>query len=98
MKYDAHMDPECIPICDALNALPGVKTSESCCGHGKQPFRVFFNCQSFDTLKRVARAIESSSWKIEALYHNGSDALGFLLEGAIGHPEYTEHLITELTQ
>ncbi len=27
-------DPEIIPLCDALNQLPGVCTLQSCCGHG----------------------------------------------------------------
>ena len=97
MEYPDNMDLECIPICEALNALPGVQTTESCCGHGQYRFTVFFSCTSFETLKRIARAIESSSWHVEAVYHNGSETLGFVLEGAVGHPEYTEHLVAELT-
>lgn len=42
MKYPNDMDPECIPICNALNAIPGIRTTESCYGHGREPFRVFF--------------------------------------------------------
>lgn len=42
MKYDGNMDPECIPLCDAINRIPGVRTTESCCGHGTDTFRVWF--------------------------------------------------------
>ena len=34
-NYDGYMDKECIPICDALNSIPNVQTTESCCG--KEP-------------------------------------------------------------
>lgn len=41
MKYDDRMDPECIAICDAINLIPGIRTVDSCCGHGKFPFSVY---------------------------------------------------------
>jgi hypothetical protein len=97
MKYPPDMDDECVALCDALNTLPGVATTESCCGHGIHPFRVFFSCTSFDSLKRIAECTASSSWHVEALYHNGPDTLGFLLEGAIDYHHCTRHLIEDLT-
>ncbi len=36
-------DPEVVELCNAMNALPGITTLESCCGHGKIPFRIFFH-------------------------------------------------------
>jgi hypothetical protein len=35
-KYDRFMDKECIPLCDALNAIDGIETVESCCGHNRK--------------------------------------------------------------
>lgn len=96
MIYPPDMDKACIPLCDVLNALIGVTTTESCEGHGRHPYRVFFECSDFTSLKWIAEAVASSSWKVEALYHNGSDTLGFMLEGAIGHPEYADHLVQSL--
>jgi hypothetical protein len=29
------MDPEVIPLVDALNLIPGIKTDQSCSGHGR---------------------------------------------------------------
>ena len=32
-KYNGTMDPEVVSLCDAMNALPGIMTTDSCCGH-----------------------------------------------------------------
>ena len=42
----AGVDAECVALCNALNRLPGVRTTESCCGHGKSEYHVFFRCES----------------------------------------------------
>lgn len=36
------MDVECLALCDAINKLPGLQTIESCCGHGKESFNIWF--------------------------------------------------------
>lgn len=36
------MDPECIPLCDAINRIPGLETNESRCGHGESQFQIWF--------------------------------------------------------
>lgn len=52
------MDEECIAFCDALNELPGVETFESCCGHCKRPYNIFFKCKDFVSLAILARAFD----------------------------------------
>lgn len=42
MKYPDNMDKECIKLCDAINRIEGLRTVESCCGHGKDNFRIWF--------------------------------------------------------
>lgn len=37
------MDPECIKLCAAMNRLPGIRTTGSCCGHGERPYMIFFD-------------------------------------------------------
>jgi hypothetical protein len=44
----ADLDPECRELCEALNLLPGITTTSSCCGHGREPYRVFFAADSLD--------------------------------------------------
>ena len=36
------MDKECIDLCNAINRIPGLRTFESCCGHDKRGYKVFF--------------------------------------------------------
>lgn len=62
------MDAPCIELCNLLNCLPGLKTYESCCGHCKFPYQVFFRCDSLDTLTRLGRAVDrrysDGNWEI----------------------------------
>lgn len=56
--YDDHMDREIVSLCDALNSLPGVHTSESCGGHGIHQAEVFFFCTSLKSLAKIQRAVD----------------------------------------
>jgi len=42
-KYFGKMDKEVINLCDAINEIEGLETVESCSGHGKKTFKIFFN-------------------------------------------------------
>ena len=57
-KYDGNMDKECIGLCDMLNSLPGVETFESCCGHLKERFSIWFFCENIDSISRLGRCVE----------------------------------------
>jgi hypothetical protein len=59
MNYDERMDPQCFPLCDAINAIPGLTTSESCCGHGKAPFRIWFHAKRIRDLYVLVRCIDN---------------------------------------
>ena len=89
MRYPDDMDAECILICDALNALPGIKTSESCCGHGERPHRIFFTSVLIEHLMPILRAADSSAWHVEvdcavSTSTGFADIAIFMLEGPIG--------------
>ena len=43
MNYDGRMDRQCIPLCDAINSIPGLVTACSCCGHGRESFLLWFH-------------------------------------------------------
>ena len=47
-NMDVNMDVECIKLCEAINAIPGLQTSNSCCGHGKEVFSIFFHVYSMN--------------------------------------------------
>ena len=67
-NYDGYMDKECIELCDTLNSLPGLKTFESCCGHLKACYSIWFFCDNIDTLSRLGRTVEKNysdgKWEI----------------------------------
>ena len=82
LMYDEWMDKECIGLCDALNSLPGVKTFESCCGHLKNKYMIFFTCDNPYSLGVIARAFDRRycgtevDWTIE-LETSDSDINGY---------------------
>lgn len=45
VEYSGVMDDECIPLCDAINSIPGLRTVESCCGHGERQFSIWFDVE-----------------------------------------------------
>lgn len=63
------MDKECIQLCKKLNSLSNIKTIESCCGHLKEPYRIFFMCDDFARLGRLFRCVNRNysdgKWCIE---------------------------------
>lgn len=44
------MDKECIALCEAMNRFKGIQTTESCCGHGKSNYHIFFNAENLECL------------------------------------------------
>lgn len=83
------LDPECRSLCEAMNMLPGIETSESCCGHDREPFRVFFKAETLEALPRVAYWFDAchsgvSGWQIIAWTDCGMAPISFIAEGRLG--------------
>jgi hypothetical protein len=80
-RYDQWMDSECVPLCDALNNLPGIETFESCCGHGKSPFMIFFIAEGIEDLLPVLVEIhDRREWRLEVQWANGGGQIYFMLK------------------
>ena len=47
------MDPECIALCEAMNKLPGIRTTESCCGHGERSYHIWFKADGLESLPKL---------------------------------------------
>jgi hypothetical protein len=41
------LDLECKNLCIALNALPGIETEDSCCGHGEEMYHIWFRVKDY---------------------------------------------------
>lgn len=57
-KYDENMDKECIKLCNTLNSIPSIDTFESCCGHLKDSYSVWFFCNDIIAISRLGRCVE----------------------------------------
>lgn len=91
------IDKECVALCESINKLKGVYTTESCCGHGKTPYHIFFKVLTLEALKSLVYNIDFTitglkGWKIIALTDSAMCPVYFLLEGPIGRPAYFESL------
>jgi hypothetical protein len=81
------MDAECVDLCDAFNSIKGIETVESCCGHNKSPYHIFFKCHDLNGLRFIQSCIDrrywkyGSDWKITTyISDEGPESLIFVLE------------------
>lgn len=73
IEYDGRMDPEVIELCNSINALPSLRTTSSCCGHGSAPFMIWIECdgKTLDGLFFLTRCVDRRyfehgwDWQIE---------------------------------
>lgn len=57
--YVEKLDPEIIPLCDALNAI-GIVTTSSCVGHGHSWPHVWFLHSTDERIERLARFVKQT--------------------------------------
>ena len=98
----ADIDPECIPLCAALNAMRGIQTNSSCCGHSGQPFRVWFAPENLDALPQVLYWFDAChsgrfGWNIRTYTDCVGDYARFVIEGPDGAYEDANHIAELLT-
>ena len=69
-KYEYHgrMDPEVLDLVNAMNALPGIETTESCCGHGCSSLDVWFKVTVPEGLFFLTRCVDRRYWKYGYLW------------------------------
>lgn len=90
MYYPDDIDKECVVLCDALNSIPGVTTRESCCGHGRKPYRVWFQAENLHSLSLVALIATCEGWSVCAMPHSVIRPIVLILEGPKGLNAYRE--------
>ncbi len=68
-KYDGKMDEEVIDLCNIMNELSGIETVDSCCGHGKDSFQIFFKVKNkMEGLFILTRSVDRRYWKYGYLW------------------------------
>jgi hypothetical protein len=97
-KIPPNLDPEVLDLCMALNKIPGVETTGSCCGHGKYPYWIWFKVTDYSLrgLALLGRSVNwnygfigGSRWRV-VLDPNDIDPEAFLLEGPKGEQAYED--------
>lgn len=89
------MDKECITLCRAINEIPGVKTVESCCGHGGGKFKIWFKVDNLEKLPVLLYYCDPChvgfSWNCFVKTDCGMSPVTFSLQSeSIGEASYKE--------
>jgi hypothetical protein len=106
MPMPKDLDKECESLFEAMNRLPGLRTEGSCCGHGKEAYRFWFNVESLRSagLALLVREIDPRygapvGWSV---YIEETDLperpLAFILEGPVGAYGEAEALADRLAR
>ena len=87
------MDTNCINLVRALNRLPGITTIESCEGHDRMPFKIWFIADSLDALIEPCYWVDpchcgQHGWQIIAQTDCAMSPIKFRLEGPVGELAY----------
>lgn len=91
--YCEPIDKECAGLCDFLNSLSGIKTIESCCGHGKEPYRIWFIPESLDCLPNLlSNFSDFGDWRIEIYVADSGQPVRWIIEGPIGKKAYEQSI------
>jgi len=89
MKLPPGVDPECVALCEAINLYePDIFTVESCCGHGKTPYHIYFKVEDLETLPHILYWFDGChsgfyGWKVEVYKDCAKQYPTFMLEGPI---------------
>lgn len=101
----ADLDPECLALCQAINDhVPGVITTESCCGHGREPYRIWVHPQlGPDALLPLLYRLDQchtglEGWRMEVYTDCGMSHVTWMIEGPPGAYAESEKIATFLAE
>ena len=85
----ADLDPEVLSLCRAMNAFAGIFTTQSCCGHGREPFRIWFMATSLEALPALLYWFDAChtgqyGWIVRVYTDCSADHATFMAEGPRG--------------
>lgn len=96
------IDPECISLVKAMNQYPGIKTIESCCGHGERPFRIWFEADNLEVLPPLLYWFDAchcgyTGWNIKVTTDCAMSPVHFYVEGPVGAYGMADDIAKDLT-
>ena len=83
------IDAEVVELCTAMNRLPGITTVESCYGHGREPYRIWFAADSLEALPPLLYQFDGChssfyDWHVRVTTDCGMAPAVFIAEGPVG--------------
>lgn len=89
------IDQECVKLCEAMNAVPGIHTYESCCGHGRYNYHIWFTTDDLECLPDLLYWFDGChcgycGWKVIVHTGCGKSPVMFMVEGPIGGQAYMQ--------
>jgi hypothetical protein len=92
------LDRECMTLCKAINEIPGICTIESCSGHGKGLYQIYFVVTSLKNLSLLLGCIHANDWIVNVYAACYGDPPKFNLIGPVGDFKTAEILAKEITR
>lgn len=91
------IDPECVNLCMAMNLVKGIQTTESCCGHGEYPFRIWFRVRGQRFLPELLYWFDichsgESGWRVVAATDCAKSPVFYMVEGPVAGYEAAERI------
>lgn len=89
------LDPECRALVEAINRLPGIYTTSSCCGHGKHPYWIFFRVENVEALPALLYWLDPchngcARWVVTVNTDCSRSPASFCIEGPVGDTVYED--------
>lgn len=102
-KRPPDLDPEVASLCEAMNAFPGIMTTSSCCGHGRDQFRIWFAARSLEDLPPLLYWLDAChsgqhGWSVTARTDCAASLLSFVAEGPCGGYEAAEAIARSMRE
>lgn len=97
------LDPQVLRLCTAINALDGVATVESCCGHGARPFMIYLAVREPDCLLPLLYLIDychsgEHGWQLRVYTDCDGTQVKWELEGPAGGHAAADSIAAQLTE
>ena len=89
------IDPECLALVQAMNTVPGIRTVESCCGHGQTAFRIWFKPDNLECLPDLLYWFSAchsgcAGWSVKVETDCARSPVSFFVEGPIGDQGFSD--------
>jgi len=98
MKLPPDVDDECVELCEAINLYaPDIFTIESCCGHDKRPYHIWFKVNDLEILPHILYWMDGChtgyyKWKVEVSTDCAKQYPTFVIEGPVGAYDQAEFI------